>query len=120
MAVTSSVFVDAVERVLYARLADDASSYERMAWADAWLALRKAENLGWPPSAGAWPMADLPGNRQAVHGRAADGAQLAFRCPPGTSGFAALIGPGAYAIVVLDRGTHRFLSAKFLSRSSAA
>jgi hypothetical protein len=116
-AVDAVVFVDAVERTLTARLRDQAGGYERLLWTQAWQALRRAWEAGWPANGAPWVFADVPGARQVVHGLPTEGGTLQFSFPPGTPGFAELISkPGVVAVVTVDRGTQRFLACRFLNR----
>jgi hypothetical protein len=116
-AVSGVVFVDAVSRVLTVRLPDLAGGYERLLWTQAWQQLRRAQEAGWPPGGPQPVLADLPGARQVAHGQPGEGGTLQFTFPPKTPGFAELISkPGVVAILTVDRGSHRFLSCRFLSR----
>jgi hypothetical protein len=116
-AIDAVVFVDAVSRTLTARLPDQAGGYERLLWTQAWQALRRAQEAGWPADGAPWVYADLPGARQVVHGQPGEAGSLLFSFPPGTPGFAELISrPGVVAIVTVDRGAQRFLACRFLKR----
>jgi hypothetical protein len=116
-AVTGSVFIDAIGRTLTVRQAEPASGYEKLLWQQGWQALRRASAAGWPVDGAAPVWADLPGARKVVLGQPAEGGALSFTFPPGTRGFAELVGrPGLYAIATLDINTHYFSTVKFLHR----
>jgi hypothetical protein len=114
-AIVCPVFVDTAGRVVSARLPDTAGGYERQLWVQSWQRLRRAQEGGWPPSGPGPVFADVPGGRQ-VRGLPVDGAQLSFHFPVGTPGFAALVGGAVTAVVTVDRGTHQFLTCRFLNR----
>jgi hypothetical protein len=115
-AISAVVFVDAVSRTLTARLPDKAGGYERLLWTQAWQQLRRAQEAGWPASGAPWIFADVPGGDRSVHGVPTEGGTLSFSFPVGTPGFGALVSkPGVSAIVVVDRGTERFVSCRFLN-----
>jgi hypothetical protein len=117
-AIGATVFVDALTRTLTVRLPDLAGGYERLLWTQAWQQQRRSQEAGWPVDGAPWVFADLPGARKVVHGQPADGGTLRFTFPPGTPGFAQLISkPGVVAVVTVDRGTHQFLTCRFLNRS---
>jgi hypothetical protein len=119
-AIDAAVFVDAVQRTLTARLRDTAGGYERMLWTQAWQALRRAEANGWPIDGPGEVWCDLPSARQVARGQPGEAGTLQFAFPPGTRGFAELISrPRVVAVVTVDRGTHRFLTCRFLNRSAA-
>jgi hypothetical protein len=119
VAVDAVVFTDPVARTLTVRLPDSASGYDRLSWAQAWQAQRRAQEAGWPRSGAPWVWADVPGHRQVAHGLPGDGGVLSFHFPPGTAGYSELIGrPGLVAIAVLDRASHHFLNVKFLNRNA--
>jgi hypothetical protein len=116
-AIDAVVFVDATSRTLSVRLRDQAGGYERLLWTQAWQQLRRAQEAGWPADGAPWVFADLPGARQVVHGQPGEAGTLKFTFPVGTRGFAELISrPGVVAIVTVDRGTHQFLTCRFLNR----
>jgi hypothetical protein len=116
-AVDAVVWHDIGERVLYVRLPDKASGYDRALWAQGWQQLRRAEEAGWPSNAAPWVYASVPGADRVVHGGAGDAGCLRFHFPPKTPGYSELISkPGVVAIAVLDRGSQRFLSVRFLNR----
>jgi hypothetical protein len=119
LAIAAVVFADPVSRVVTVRLPDQVGSYERMLWIQAWQRLRRAQESGWPPGGPGPVWADLPGARQVARGLPVDGAQLAFSFPVGTRGFAALVGEPVTAVVTVDRGTHQFMTCRFLSNRSA-
>jgi hypothetical protein len=116
-AIDAVVFVDVLTRTLTVRLGDKAGGYERLLWTQAWQALRRSQEAGWPPDGAPWIYADVPGAPRVVHGQAVDGGALSFTFPVGTAGFGQLVSkPGVVAIVTVDRGTHRFLTCRFLNR----
>jgi hypothetical protein len=120
-AIDGVVFVDAVERTLFVRLPDTAGGYERLLWTQAWQALRRAQEAGWPADAAPWLWADLPGARQVVHGQPGEAGTLKFTFPVGTPGFAGLVSrPGVVAIATVDRSTQRFLTCRFLHAAGPA
>jgi hypothetical protein len=115
-AIPAVVFLDTLSRTLFVRLPDKASGYERLLWTQAWQALRRSQEAGWPPGGADWIYADVPGAPRVVHGLPADGGQLSFHFPVGTRGFADLVSrPGVTAILTIDRGSQRFLTCKFLA-----
>ena len=117
VAVDGVVFNDVATRTLTVRLPDNASGYTKLLWQQGWQQLRRAEEAGWPSSGAPWVYASTPSANRVVHGLPVVGGQLAFHFPAGTAGYTELISkPGVVAIAVLDRGTHRFLSVKFLHR----
>jgi hypothetical protein len=116
-AIDAVVFVDTLTRTLSVRLSDQAGGYERLLWTQAWQALRRAQEAGWPASGAPWVWADVPGARQVVHGEPGEAATLRFTFPVGTPGFAKLVSkPGVVAIATVDRSTHQFLTCRFLNR----
>jgi hypothetical protein len=116
-AVNAVVFVDAVSRVLTARLPDLAGGYERLLWTQAWQRLRRAQEAGWPADGPQPVFADLPGARRVAHGQPGEGGTLQFTVPTKAPGFAELISkPGVVAIATIDRSSHRFLTCRFLNR----
>jgi hypothetical protein len=116
-AATGVVFHDVLTRTLTVRLSDQADGYTRLLWRQAWQQQRRSQEAGWPPNGAPWIYADVPGAPQVVHGQPADGGALSFHFPPGTPGYTELISkPGLVAIVTVDRGTHRFLTCRFLNR----
>lgn len=113
VAVDAVVFNDFLARTLSVRLGDQASGYERLLWQQAWQQQRRSREAGWPPDGAPWLLAE-PG---AVHGLPGDAGTMSFHFPPGTVGYAELISkPGPVAIVTIDRGTHQFLTCRFLNR----
>jgi hypothetical protein len=98
-------------------LRDAVGGYEKLLWTQAWQALRRAEQAGWPPDAAQPVWADLPGARQVAHSLPTEAGTLTFRFPVGAAGFAKLISrPGVVAIVTVDRSTLRFMTCRFLNR----
>jgi hypothetical protein len=114
-AIEAVVFVDGVSRTAAVRMPDTVGGYERQLWVQAWQRLRRAQEAGWPIDGPRPVFADVPGGRQ-VRGLPVDGAQLSFHFPVGTPGFAALVGGAVTAVVTVDRGTHQFLTCRFLNR----
>ena len=116
-AIDAVVFSDVLSRTLTVRLPDHASGYERLLWTQAWQQQRRSQEAGWPPNGAPWLYADVPGAPRVVHGQPAEGGVMSFYFPPGTAGYSELISkPGLVAIVTVDRGTHQFLTCRFLNR----
>ena len=119
VAVDGVVFNDVVSRTLSVRLSDQADGYTRLLWQQAWQQQRRSREAGWPPNGAPWVYADVPGAPRVVYGLPAEGGVMSFHFPPGTAGYSELISkPGLVAIVTVDRGTHQFLSCRFLSRGA--
>ena len=117
VAVDGVVFNDVLSRTLTVRLSDQADGFTRLLWQRAWRQQRRAQEAGWPVNGARWVYADVPGARQVVHGQPGEGGTLQFTFPPGTAGYSKLISkPGVVAVVTVDRGTHRFLTCRFLNR----
>ena len=86
-------------------------------WQQAWQQQRRSREAGWPPGGAPWLFADAPGAPRAVHGLPGDAGVMSFHFPVGTAGYSKLISkPGLVALVTIDRGTHQFLSCRFLNR----
>jgi hypothetical protein len=116
-AVTAAVFTDVISRILTVRQAEPASGFERLLWQQAWQALRRAYEAGWPVGAAPWVWADAPKSHRVIHGVPAEGGALSFTWPVGSPGFAELVGrPGLYAVATVDISTHYFSTVKFLHR----
>jgi hypothetical protein len=112
VAVDGVVFHDVLTRTLHVRLSDKASGYERLLWQQAWQQQRRSREAGWPIDGAPWLIAE-PG---AVHGLPGDAGVMSFHFPVGTPGYSELISkPGLVAIVTVDRGTHQFLTCRFLN-----
>ena len=115
LAISAVVFHDFAARILSVRPGDQASGYEKLLWREAWQQQRRSREAGWPPNGAPWVYADVPGAPQVVHGLPAEGGLMAFHFPVGTAGYSELISrPGVIALVTIDRGTHQFLSCRFL------
>jgi hypothetical protein len=117
VAVDGVVFNDVLTRTLSVRLGDRADGYTRLLWQQAWQQQRRSREAGWPVDGAPWVYADVPGAPRVVHGLPAEGGVMSFHFPPGTAGYSELISkPGLVAIVTVDRGTHQFLTCRFLNR----
>lgn len=116
-AISAAVYVDVVERTLFARLPDQAGGYQKLLWTEAWQKLRRGQQNGWPADGPPWLWCDLPGARRVVHGEPGEAGTLKFTFPPKAPGWASLVSkPGVVAIVTVDRSTHFFLSCRFFHR----
>ena len=117
----SPMAVDAVvssiipERVLVVRVSDLESGYARLTWRTAWRALKSAEESGWA-TAHPTVYASAPAAYQVAHATPGDdvfGGLLRFRFADEKAYLQLVSQPGLSAFVMLDRSSHRFLSAKF-------
>jgi hypothetical protein len=110
-------FADYVARTLSVRLSDRADGYTRQAWLQAWQAQRRSQEDGWPANGAPWVYADVPTARRVAHGLPTEGGVMSFHFPVGTAGYSQLVSkPGLIALVTVDRGTHQFLTCRFLNQ----
>ena len=116
LAVGAAVTIDVPSRTLAVRLSETAGGYEQHLWREAHSALLRDQDSGWRGS-GPVVWCSAPGRRDIVPAVAGDFGMLLARFRPGESAYTELVGrPRLYAIVVLDREQHRFLTVKFLNR----
>ena len=117
MAITGVVSPLFTERALMVRISDNASSYERSSWRNAYRALKTAEQNGWRTShPTVWASTDKADSvASAVAGDDVFGGLLRFAFYS-EAPYRQLTGqPGLTCFVIVDRSSQRFMSCKFHS-----
>jgi hypothetical protein len=116
-AVDCAVTNDPATRTLFMQLSERAGGYQKLLWREAHGALRRAEESGWGGNdSPVW--AHAPGRDRIAYAVPGDLLSLKFHFPVGSGdAYGALVGkPQLYAIVTIDRESHRLLTVKFLHR----